>query len=156
MGKLRLKVLPGKRKGIGEDMVETELIVPENHCLRPHLGAVIAGGHTQIAVRKKPKVAIIPTGTELVSPGEILKPGDIIEYNSVMLSGYVSEWGGEPFVMEKVADDYEKIKATIQEALTKADVVVINAGSSGVGRLHVFDSRRVGNFVHIAIKPESR
>lgn len=144
-------------RGIGEDIVETELIVPENHCLRPQdLGAVIAGGHTQIAVRKKPKVAIIPTGTELVSPGEILKPGDIIEYNSVMLSGYVSEWGGEPFVMEKVADDYEKIKATIQEALTKADVVVINAGSSAGSEDYTSSIvEELGElFVHgIAIKP---
>jgi putative molybdopterin biosynthesis protein len=144
-------------RGIGEDIVETELIVPENHCLRPQdLGAVIAGGHTQIAVRKKPKVAIIPTGTELVSPGEILKPGDIIEYNSVMLSGYVSEWGGEPLVMEKVADDYEKIKATIQEALTKADVVVINAGSSAGSEDYTSSIvEELGElFVHgIAIKP---
>ncbi|WP_422445016.1 molybdopterin biosynthesis protein [Thermoanaerobacterium sp. DL9XJH110] len=118
-------------RSIGEDIVATELIVPENHRLRPpDLAAIIAGGHTGIAVRKKPLVAIIPTGTELVSPGEDLKPGDIIEYNSAMLAGYVEEWGGEALVLEKVADDYEKIKARVKEALQKADVVVVNAGSS--------------------------
>jgi putative molybdopterin biosynthesis protein len=118
-------------RSIGEDIVATELIVPENHRLRPpDLAAIIAGGHTGIAVRKKPLVAIIPTGTELVSPGEDLKPGDIIEYNSAMLAGYVEEWGGEALVLEKVADDYEKIKARVEEALQKADVVVVNAGSS--------------------------
>jgi putative molybdopterin biosynthesis protein len=118
-------------RGIGEDIVATELIVPENHRLRAQdLGAIIAGGHTQISVRKKPKVAIIPTGTELVSPGDILKPGDIIEYNSAMLSGFVNEWGGDALVMDKVIDDYEQIKAAVEAAFTKADVVVINAGSS--------------------------
>jgi putative molybdopterin biosynthesis protein len=144
-------------RGIGEDIVATELIVPENHRLRPQdLGAVIAGGHTQISVRKKPKVAIIPTGTELVSPGDVLKPGDIIEYNSAMLSGFVSEWGGEALVMNRVIDDYEKIKAAVEEALTKADVVVINAGSSAGSE--DYTSSIVGELgkllVHgIAIKP---
>ncbi|MDK2879091.1 MAG: molybdopterin molybdotransferase [Thermoanaerobacteraceae bacterium] len=118
-------------RGIGEDIVATELIVPENHRLRPQdLGAILAGGHVQVAVRKKPIVAIIPTGTELVSPGTVLKPGDIIEYNSAMLAGFVEEWGGQALVMEKVEDDYEKIKQKIQEALEKADAVIINAGSS--------------------------
>lgn len=144
-------------RGIGEDIVATELIVPENHRLRPQdLGAIIAGGHIQVSVRKKPKVAIIPTGTELVSPGDVLKPGDIIEYNSVMLSGFISEWGGEALVMNKVVDDYEKIKAAIEEALAKADVVVINAGSSAGSEDYTSSTvEELGQLlVHgIAIKP---
>ena len=90
-------------RSIGEDIVATELIVPENHRLRPQdLAAILAGGHTEVCVRVKPAVAIIPTGTELVSPGSLLKPGDIIEYNSAMLSGYIQEWGGNPVVLEKL------------------------------------------------------
>ncbi len=144
-------------RGIGEDIVATELIVPENHRLRPQdLGAIIAGGHIQVSVRKKPKVAIIPTGTELISPGDVLKPGDIIEYNSVMLSGFISEWGGEALVMNKVVDDYEKIKAAIEEALAKADVVIINAGSSAGSEDYTSSTvEELGQLlVHgIAIKP---
>lgn len=118
-------------RGIGEDIVMTELIVPENHRLRPQdLAAILSGGHTEIAVRRRPKVAIIPTGTELVMPGKDLKPGDIIESNSAMLSGLAKEWGAEAFVMNKVIDDYQMIKSRLQEALKKADVVIINAGSS--------------------------
>ncbi|HHW01249.1 MAG TPA: molybdopterin biosynthesis protein [Thermoanaerobacterales bacterium] len=118
-------------RGIGEDIVATELIVPENHRLRPQdLGAILAGGHVQVAVRRKPVVAIIPTGTELVSPGMTLKPGDIIEYNSSVLAGFVEEWGGQVLVMEKVEDDYEKIRQRVKEALERADAVIINAGSS--------------------------
>lgn len=118
-------------RGIGEDIVATELIVPENHRLKPQdLGAILAGGHVKVAVRKKPMIAIIPTGTELVSPGSDLKPGDIIEYNSAMLSGFVKEWGGKALVMEKVIDNYDRIKKRVKEALEKADVVIITAGSS--------------------------
>jgi putative molybdopterin biosynthesis protein len=118
-------------RGIGEDIVATELIVPENHRLRPQdLGAVLAGGHVQITVRKKPKFAILPTGTELVLPGADLKPGDIIEYNSAMLAGYIKEWGGEAQVIGPVIDDYDMIKSKVRKALETADAVIINAGSS--------------------------
>lgn len=68
---------------IGEDIVEGQLILPQSHRIRPvDIGALIAGGVFEVEVYKKPKVAIIPTGTELVEPGEELKVGDIIEFNS--------------------------------------------------------------------------
>lgn len=118
-------------RGIGEDIVATELIVPENHRLRPQdLAAILAGGHSEIYVRRKPKVAIIPTGSELVSSGAELKPGDIIEYNSAMLSGYIEEWGGQAVVTDWVIDDYDKIKAKVLEASDAVDVIIVNAGSS--------------------------
>ena len=63
---------------IGEDIVATELILPENHRIRPvDVGAMLAGGYVDINVRRKPKVVIIPTGTEIVEPGTNLKRGDI-------------------------------------------------------------------------------
>ncbi|MDN5332704.1 MAG: molybdopterin molybdotransferase [Tepidanaerobacteraceae bacterium] len=118
-------------RSIGEDLAATELIVPENHRLRPQdLSAVLAAGHTAVKVRKKPKVAIIPTGSELVDPETPLKPGDIIESNSAMLAGLVEEWGGKAIVMEKVKDDFELIRQSVQKAVELADVVLINAGSS--------------------------
>ncbi|MHB8880109.1 MAG: molybdopterin biosynthesis protein [Thermodesulfovibrionales bacterium] len=116
---------------IGEDIVATELILPENHRMRPvDIGAAISGGHTSIMVRRRPRVVIIPTGSELVEPGTELRKGDIIEYNSRVLSSLVSEWGGEPVRIRPVPDDLEKIKAAIISGCETGDLVVINAGSS--------------------------
>lgn len=116
---------------IGEDIVATELILPENHKIRPmDIGALLAGGHTDIMVRRKPLVAIIPTGDELVEPGSPLDRGAIIEYNSRVLSGLTHEWGGEPIRFPIVPDDITKLKGAIREACGTADLVVVNAGSS--------------------------
>ncbi|MDP1758560.1 MAG: molybdopterin biosynthesis protein [Thermodesulfovibrionales bacterium] len=116
---------------IGEDIVATELILPENHRIRPvDVGAMLAGGYVDINVRRKPKVVIIPTGTEIVEPGTNLKRGDIIEYNSRMLGGLVSEWGGEPVRFRIVPDNIDVLKEAILEAHKAGDMVVINAGAS--------------------------
>ena len=57
---------------MGEDMVATELILPANHRMRPQdIGAAAGSGHSELLVRRKPRVAILPTGTELVSPGRV-------------------------------------------------------------------------------------
>ncbi len=116
---------------IGEDIVATELILPENYRIRPvDIGAMLAGGHTEVVVRRKPRVVIIPTGTEIVEPGTELKKGDIIEYNSRILSGLVSEWGGEPVRFRIVPDRFDEIKESILNALDMGDLVVVNAGAS--------------------------
>ena len=116
---------------IGEDIVTTELILPENHKIRPiDIGAMLAGGLTDVRVRKKPRVVIIPTGNELVEPGTKLKTGNIIEFNSRILAGVVAEWGGEPVRWEAVPDNIEEMKKTILEAAKTGDLIVINAGSS--------------------------
>jgi putative molybdopterin biosynthesis protein len=116
---------------IGDDIVATELILPENHRIRPvDIGAMLSGGHVDIMVRRKPKVVIIPTGTEIVEPGADLQKGDIIEYNSRILGGLVSEWGGEPVRFRIIPDSLEEIKKAILDAHTKGDLIIINAGSS--------------------------
>jgi putative molybdopterin biosynthesis protein len=79
---------------MGEDMVATELVLPANHRIRPQdIGAIAGCGHTEVSVYRHPRVAIIPTGTELVKPGDPLKPGDIIEYNSLVLGAMAEEAG---------------------------------------------------------------
>jgi putative molybdopterin biosynthesis protein len=116
---------------IGEDIVCTELIVPENHKIRPvDIGAIIAGGHTTVPVRRKPKIVIIPTGSELVEPGSVLKKGNIIESNSFVLSALVHEWGGETIRTNPVPDSLEEIKKAILKGCELGDLVVVNAGSS--------------------------
>ena len=117
---------------LGEDLVATELVLTENQQLRPvDLGACAAAGVTEVPVRQRPSVAIIPTGNELVSPGSSpLKPGDIVEFNSLMLAGLVQDWGGHGERLPAVPDDYSTIRDTVLEALTGHDLVIINAGSS--------------------------
>jgi putative molybdopterin biosynthesis protein len=116
---------------IGEDIVCTELIVPENHTIRPvDIGAIISGGHVTVQVRRRPKIVIIPTGSELVEPGSELRKGNIIEYNSFVLSSLVQEWGGEAVRVKPVTDDIEEIKKAIREGCETGDLVVVNAGSS--------------------------
>jgi len=116
---------------IGEDIVATELILPENQKVRPvDIGAMLAGGHIDVKVRRKPKVIIIPTGDEIVEPGSELKKGDIIEYNSRVLGGLVSEWGGEYDRYRIVPDSLEELKNAILDAHAMGDIIVVNAGSS--------------------------
>jgi putative molybdopterin biosynthesis protein len=116
---------------IGEDIVCTELILPENHKIRPiDIGAAISGGHVEISVRRKPSVVIIPTGSEIVEPGTELHKGDIIEYNSRVLGSLVSDWGGEAVRFAPVDDEVETIKKAILEGCAHGDLVVVNAGSS--------------------------
>jgi putative molybdopterin biosynthesis protein len=116
---------------LGEDIVATELVLAEGRRLTPvDLGAIAASGNTTVEVRRLPRVAILPTGTELVSPGSELKPGDIVEFNSIMLAAQVQEWGGAPTRLPATKDDYALITQRVGEALEDHDVVVVNAGSS--------------------------
>ena len=116
---------------LGEDIVATELVLPENHRISPvDLGACAAAGLTSIPVRRRPSVSIIPTGNELVPIHATRRPGDIPEFNSLILGGLVRQWGGEPKVIEPVRDDAEAIRAAAAAELVASDVVVINAGSS--------------------------
>ena len=116
---------------MGEDMVATELILPANHRLRPQdIGAAAGSGHGRLNVRRRPLVAIQPTGTELVAPGSKLRPGDIVEYNSLVLGAMIAEWGGEATRMPPLADDTAAIRGRILEAARSHDLVIVNAGSS--------------------------
>ena len=116
---------------IGEDIVATELIVPQSHYLRPvDVAALIAGGITELSVRRRPNVALIPTGDELVQPGAIMRRGDILEYNSRMLSGMAREWGANTKRYDIVPDSPEHLKKYIREAVAGHDMTVVNAGSS--------------------------
>lgn len=142
---------------VGEDIVATELIVPEGHRLRPiDLGALLAAGITRIEIIARPRVAVIPTGSELVQPGSEVLPGQIIEFNSRILSGYLQEWGAEPVVYPPVADNPELLFERVKQAAEECDIVVTNAGASAGTR--DFSSRvleRLGRVVvhGVAIKP---
>lgn len=116
---------------MGEDIVATELVLPAGRVLQPpDLGAVAASGHSTLPVARRPRVAILPTGTELVPVGQPVKRGDIIEYNSMVLAAQVKSWGGEPLRCPITPDNLAQIRARVQSAADQADLVLLNAGSS--------------------------
>jgi molybdopterin molybdotransferase/putative molybdopterin biosynthesis protein len=116
---------------VGEDVVATELLLPRSHRLRPYdLGALLAAGHTTVRVRARPIVGIIPTGDELIQPGEEAKPGAVIEFNSTVLAAFVREWGGTPVKYPRAKDDLTLLIRAVRQAADECDLVTIIAGSS--------------------------
>ncbi|MFZ5881749.1 MAG: molybdopterin biosynthesis protein [Chloroflexota bacterium] len=130
--RIRAAVAPWSHvRPLGEDIVATQLVLPAGHTLRPaDLGAVAASGHQTIKVARKPKVAILPTGTELVPIGSKLKAGDILEYNSLVMAAQVKAMGGDPTRHPITKDDFDLICERVQEAAQTHDLVLLNAGSS--------------------------
>lgn len=131
-------VTPWKHvRTIGEDIVTTELILPDGHKIRPiDLGAMLATGLSQLKVRKIPNVLVIPTGGELVQPGNPLRPGNIIEFNSRVLAGYLTEWGIHAERSPIVTDDPGALKKAICAAVAKYDIIIVNAGASAGSKDH--------------------
>ena len=118
-------------RAMGEDMVATQLVLPAGHRVRPvDLGAIAGSGHDQVAVFRQPRVAVLPTGTELKVIGEPVGPGDIIEYNSVVLAAQVREWGGTATRFPITPDEQAAIRAQVLLAARDHDLILLNAGSS--------------------------
>ncbi|MBM3152643.1 MAG: molybdopterin biosynthesis protein, partial [Chloroflexi bacterium] len=92
--------------------------------------AVAAAGHDRVTVSGKPRVAVLPTGSELVSIGSELKAGDILEYNSLVLAAQLVDWGAVPRKYPITPDSLEAICAALQAAALDNDLVLLNAGSS--------------------------
>ncbi len=142
---------------LGEDIVASELVLPQGRRLEPRdLGALAAAGHAQVDVVAPPRVAVIPTGSELVPVGRNPQPGELIEFNGLMLGALAETWGAQALRGEIVADDFQAIRAATDDALETADIVVLNAGSSA-GR-EDFSARVIADlgtvFVHgVAVRP---
>ncbi|KGO34533.1 MAG: molybdopterin biosynthesis protein [Desulfoprunum sp.] len=142
---------------IGEDIVATELILPEGHQVRPiDQGAMLATGVTKVWVQCPPKAIAIPTGSELIQPGQIGQPGQIIEFNSRILAGYLNEWGAVATRGTPVPDDPVRLREAILAAVAGNDIVILNAGASAGTRDYTSQVlAEVGKvIVHgVAIKP---
>ena len=118
-------------RSIGEDVTATELLLPEGHRLRAvDLAAIGASGATEVAVRRAPRVAVLPTGDELRPLGEEPGPGQIPDTNSLMLALQAQSAGCEARRLPITPDEPEVIGAAVREAATWADLVLIGAGSS--------------------------
>jgi molybdopterin molybdotransferase len=116
---------------VGEDILQGDEILPTGHLLRPQdVGGLLAVGLTEIAVARRPRVALIATGDEVIPPSEPLGPGQVRDINTYTLSGLVEQFGGEPWPLGIIPDRFETLKAAAVKGLTGADVVVMSAGSS--------------------------
>jgi putative molybdopterin biosynthesis protein len=117
---------------IGEDFLVSEMILPANHRISPYdIGILLASGHLEVKVKKKPKVLILPTGSELMDPYESnLPPSKILEINSYILCGRVAEDGGEPIRHPLVEDHFDQIKRALHSISEEVDLILLLSGSS--------------------------
>ena len=130
--RIRAAVTPWSHvRPLGEDIVQTQLVISAGQVLRPvDLGAAAAAGHQDVSVACRPRVAILPTGTELVPLGANLKAGDILEYNSLVLAAQVKTWGGDPTRFPITPDNLDAICFSVKKAANDHDLILLNAGSS--------------------------
>ena len=116
---------------IGETVVATEMIFPSKQRIRElDLGAILASGNSTVCVYKKPDVAVIPTGNEMVEDTKDLKKGKLMESNSRVMSALINSYGGEAHRYNICIDDETLLEETIKKAVKENDAVLVNAGSS--------------------------
>jgi len=130
---IRAAVAPFEHvRAIGEDVVASEVVTPAFRRLGPaDLAACAAAGVAQVEVVRRPRVALLTTGDELVDVTTAApRAGDILDSNAVLLAASVRSYGGVVTLHERVRDDAAALEAAVERALTLADVVVVNAGSS--------------------------
>ncbi|WMJ78051.1 MULTISPECIES: molybdopterin molybdotransferase MoeA [unclassified Sedimentibacter] len=146
-------VIPIERVSITESglWINPDITVQKNMNIRPHgstiskgtlvgkagqklcsfdLACLAMGGVTDVEVHKKPRIAFLPTGSELVPLGAEVLRGKNIDSNSVFAKNILLEMGAEPVVYPIVKDIREKLEVTLNQALSEADVVILSGGSS--------------------------
>jgi len=125
-------VAPGENVvQVGEDVRQGETIVPAGWLCRPQdLGGIVALGITQVKVRRRPRVAIVSTGDEIVAPEAIPGPGQIRDINTYTIAALVQQAGGVPVPLGVVRDDYEAQRQAAVKGLAQADMLIFSAGSS--------------------------
>lgn len=140
----------------GEDIQRGTVILHEGMLLTPgRIGVLAALGIEQVEVYQKPRIAVIPSGNEIVPLDEPLAPGKIYDVNSYTLSALIQENGGIPTIFPIMPDELERVKDTIEEAMAY-DLVVLSGGSSvGERDMMVQAIEELGEvrFHGIAVKP---
>ncbi len=127
-----LQVRPGDNiRPRGSVIRAGELVARKHRQLRPFdLACLALGGIAQVEVYRKPRVAFLPTGSELVPLGAPVGRGQNIDSNSVLAQAMLTEMGAEPLCYPIVPDQPEALAEALERALQAADVVLLNGGSS--------------------------
>ena len=125
-------VVPGQNVSkIGEDVKKGQVVVKKGTQTTPQdIGIIAALGCTNVKVMKKPRVAVISTGDELIDLGKTQKGAKIYDVNRHMTIASIIKLGGEPYDLGIVTDNYERIKKMLKKAIAKAEIVIISAGTS--------------------------
>lgn len=114
----------------GEDIPQGEVVITTGSILRPaEINLLASFGCKTVKVFKRPQVAILSTGDELVEPGEPIGPGQIANSNAYSLAAAVKEVGGEPVLLGIARDNRDSLKQKLNEGL-QADVLITSAGVS--------------------------
>jgi len=143
----------------GSDIARGETLLRRGtHIGSREIGMLAACGLSHVAVVRRPKVAVLSTGDELVAPGSALKPATVYDSNGAIIAAAVAEAGGEPLALGAFPDDEAILEKAVRSALAQADMVVLSGGTSkGAGDLsHAVVSRlgEPGILVHgVALKP---
>lgn len=143
----------------GTDVSSGQIILYQGDLLTSRETGILAAiGETKIPVWKRPKVAIISTGNEIIAPGEIMSPGLVYDSNARIIADAVKELGGEPIELGIAIDNLAELRDKIQQALLLADMVLLSGGTSkGEGDLSyqvVYELKDPGVIVHgVALKP---
>jgi molybdopterin molybdotransferase len=134
---------------VGDDIRKGELVFSRGRRLRSHdLGALTGIGVASVEVFKRPIVALISTGDEIVDVNVDPAPGQVRNINQHSLAGLIQEWGGELRDYGVVRDQREALESMMREALDRADLLLLSGGSSVGARDITLDA--------ILAMPESR
>lgn len=116
---------------IGDDIKIGECVFKKGHLMRPQdIGVLSALGYLEVDVFKLPRVTIISTGDEIIRPGEVPKPGEIIDINTPALGAVTQRLGAQVIFMGYARDDCDIIQQSVKEGLKNSDIVILSGGSS--------------------------
>jgi molybdopterin molybdotransferase len=129
-------VAPGENElRAGEDVAAGQAVLPQGTRLRPaEIGGLMALGLARVSVVRRPRVAILSSGDEVIEPGNIPQPGQVRDINSYTLSALVEQHGGYPQRFGIIPDRREALEQALHRALAECDVIVVTAGSSASTR----------------------
>jgi len=136
IGKERAEILRASTPGdnvskVGEDVRKGDLVLRKGTTLRPHdLGILAAVGRTTVRVVRKPRVAVLSTGNELIDPGSNPESGKIIDANRPAITAAVEVEGAIPLDLGIAEDKVEEIERRIRSGLAQADLLIVTGGTS--------------------------
>jgi molybdopterin molybdotransferase len=120
---------------IGIDFADGEVLLPDGTRLGPiDIALAAASGHAEVAVVRKPRVAILATGDELVQPGEATSADQIVASNSFAIATFVQQAGGEPIDLGIASDDFASLEAAVLAARQAEADVLVTLGGASVGK----------------------